>query len=319
MKEELQLLDKLQLNFNSEGLFVLNLVLAFVMFGVALEIKPHHFKDVFSKPKSAIIGIISQFVLLPLLTFLFTLLISDFITVGVALGMIIVASCPGGNISNFISHLAKGNSALSVSLTGFSSIGAIILTPFNFSFYGNLFINYAEKHSDLVQPLTIDPVQMFTTVFIILGIPLLAGLQFPRYFPKFTERITKPIKIFSIIAFIGFIVVAFWNNFDHFINHIEWVTIIVFFHNLIAIGLGFYFARFARLKRINWRTISIETGIQNSGLALVLIFNPKIFPPELEVGAMAFIAAWWGIWHIVAGLILASIWRKKPIMPESTI
>ncbi len=319
MREELQLLDKLQLNFNSEGLFVLNLVLAFVMFGVALEIKPHHFKDVFKNPKSAIIGFISQFILLPLLTFLFTLLISDFITVGVALGMIIVASCPGGNISNFISHLAKGNTALSVSLTGLSSIGAIILTPFNFSFYGNMYIHYAEKHSDLVQPLTIDPVQMFTTVFIILGIPLIAGLQFPKYFPKFTERITKPIKIFSILAFVGFIVVAFWNNFDHFIKHIEWVTIIVFFHNLLAIGTGFYFARFTGLKRINWRTISIETGIQNSGLALVLIFNPKIFPPELEVGAMAFIAAWWGIWHIIAGLILASIWRRKPILTENPV
>lgn len=311
MQEELKLLDHLQLNFNSQGLFVLNLVLAFVMFGVALEIKPRHFKDIFNNPKSAIIGFISQFILLPLLTFLFSILINDFITVGVALGMLMVASCPGGNISNFISHLAKGNAALSVSLTGISSLGAIFLTPFNFSFYGNMYINYAEKHSDLVQPLTIDPVQMFTTVFIILGIPLLAGLHVSRYLPKLTERIIKPIKTFSILAFIGFIVVAFSNNFSHFIRHFEWVTLIVFFHNLIALLTGFYFARITRLTIINRRTISIETGIQNSGLALVLIFNPKIFPPELEVGAMAYIAAWWGIWHIIAGLTLANFWRKK--------
>lgn len=313
MREELLLLDQLKLNFNSEGLFVLNLVLAFVMFGVALEVKPAHFKEVFQKPKSAFIGFLSQFIILPFLTFLFAILISDYITVGVALGMIMVASCPGGNISNFISHLAKGNAALSVSLTGISSLGAIILTPFNFSFYGNLFIQYAERHSDLVQPLTIDPKQMFITVFIILGIPLIAGLQFSRFFPKLTQKIIRPIKTFSILAFIGFIVVAFSNNFTHFIRHFEWVTVIVFFHNLIALLSGYYLAKFTRLKTINHRTISIETGIQNSGLALVLIFNPKIFPPELEVGAMAYIAAWWGIWHIIAGLLMAHFWRKKPV------
>ncbi|PLX20417.1 MAG: symporter [Salinivirgaceae bacterium] len=308
-------LDKLQLNFNSEGLFVLNLVLAFIMFGIALEIDPKQFKNIINKPKSAIVGVISQFVLLPLLTFIFTLLVSDFITVGVALGMIMVASCPGGNISNFISHLAKGNTALSVSLTGISSLGAILLTPFNFSLYGNLYINFAKNHSDLVRPLTIDPMQMFITVFIILGIPLIVGLQFSKYFPKLTKKIIKPIKIFSILAFIGFIIIAFSNNFSHFISHFEWVTIIVFFHNLIAIFLGFYFAKLMKLTPINQRTISIETGIQNSGLALVLIFNPKIFPQELEVGAMAYIAAWWGIWHIIAGLTLANWWRRK-LIPE---
>jgi len=158
---------------------------------------------------------------------------------------------------------------------------------------------------------------MFITVFIILGIPLIAGLQFSRYFPEFTKKIIKPIKTFSILAFIGFIAVAFSNNFTHFIKHFEWVTLIVFFHNLIALTSGFYLAKFTRLKQINWRTVSIETGIQNSGLALVLIFNPKIFPPELEVGAMAYIAAWWGIWHIIAGLTMAHFWRKTPIRFES--
>jgi BASS family bile acid:Na+ symporter len=314
MREELLVLDKLQLNFDSGGLFILNLVLAFIMFGIALEIDPKQFTKIINKPKSAIIGIISQFILLPLLTFAFTLLVSDFITVGVALGMIMVASCPGGNISNFISHLAKGNTALSVSLTGFSSLGAILLTPFNFSFYGNLYINFAQKHSDLVRPLDIDPIQMFITVFIILGIPLIVGLQFSKYFPKLTQKLIKPIKVFSILAFIGFIVIAFSNNFTHFINHFEWVAIIVFFHNMIALLLGYYFAKITKLAPINHRTISIETGIQNSGLALVLIFNPKIFPPELQVGAMAYIAAWWGIWHIIAGLTLASWWRRKQVI-----
>ncbi|MDA3867837.1 MAG: bile acid:sodium symporter family protein [Salinivirgaceae bacterium] len=311
MKEELQLLDKLQLNFNSEGLFALNLVLAFIMFGIALEIKPKHFKEVFTNPKSAIIGILSQFFVLPLVTFIFAILISNYITIGVALGMIMVASCPGGNISNFISHLARGNTALSVSLTGFSSLGAIILTPANFAFYGTQFINYTERTSELVRPLSINPVQMFTTVFIILGIPLIIGLQFSRFFPTITEKIIKPIKLVSIIGFVGFIVIAFSNNFEHFISHIEWVTLIVFFHNLLAILTGLTVAALFKLPPINRKTIAIETGIQNSGLALVLIFNPKIFPPDLEVGAMAYIAAWWGIWHIIAGLAIAFLWKNR--------
>lgn len=313
MKEDLQLLDRLQLNFDSGGLFFLNLILAFVMFGVALEIKPKHFKDIFLNPKSAIAGFTSQFLLLPFITFLLTVIFSDYLTVGVALGMIMVASCPGGNISNFISSLAKGNTALSVSLTGLSSIGAIFLTPANFSFYGTLFIQYSEKTSDLIRPISIDPVQMFSTVFIILGIPLIIGIQFSRLFPKITHRIIFPMKIFSIFAFIGFIVVAFSNNFEHFINHVKWVTIIVFIHNLFALTSGYKFAKLFKLSPINRRTIAIETGIQNSGLALVLIFNPKIFPADLEIGAMAYIAAWWGIWHIVSGLGIAAYWRKKPL------
>lgn len=313
MRDDLQLLDRLNLNFDSGGLFILNLVLAFVMFGVALEIKPKHFKDVFLNPKSAIAGFASQFFLLPFITFMLTIVFIDYITVGVALGMIMVASCPGGNISNFISHLAKGNTALSVSLTGLSSVGAIFLTPANFSFYGNLFIHYSEKTTELVRPISIDPVQMFTTVFIILGIPLILGIQFSKFLPNITKRIIFPLKIFSIIAFIGFIVIAFSNNFEHFVNHVKWVTIIVFMHNAFALTSGYLFAKILKISHINRRTIAIETGIQNSGLALVLIFNPKIFPADLEIGAMAYIAAWWGIWHIISGLAIAAHWRRRPL------
>lgn len=314
MKEDLQALDTIRLNFNSEGLLALNVVLAVIMFGIALDIKPGRFKEIIQKPKSAIIGVISQFILLPLVTFLFCIALSDYLTIGVALGMIMVASCPGGNISNFISSLSKGNIALSVSLTGATSLGAIFLTPLNFTLYGNWFIQFAERHSDLVRPLSIDPVQMFQTVFLILGLPLVIGTQFAKYLPRTTDKIRQPIKIFSIIAFVGFVVIAFSNNFSFFIKHFYWITIIVFFHNLIALSIGYYFARITKLKQINWRTISIETGIQNSGLALVLIFNPKIFPVDLQVGGMMYIAAWWGIWHIIAGLFIATVWRRKPVL-----
>ena len=139
MKEALEILDHVRLNFSPTGLMILNIVIAFVMFGVALDIKWQNFKDVVLKPKSAITGIFSQFVLLPVVTFLFIILLNP--TPTVALGMILIAACPGGNISNFMSAMAKGNVALSVSLTAVATLGATFMTPLNFALWGKLYLN----------------------------------------------------------------------------------------------------------------------------------------------------------------------------------
>ena len=305
MLESLSVLDQYKLNFNENGLHVLNVSLAIIMFGIALGINVSNFKSIISNPKSFILGIISQFLLLPAVTFLLVSFIKP--TESVALGMILVAACPGGNISNFISSLAKANIELSVSLTGVSTLLSVFLTPINFAFWGGLYV----KQTQLMHPIEIDFVQMFLTVVLILGIPLLLGINFARFFPEVTKKIQKPIKIISIVIFGAFIIVALANNFGLFIQFIHLFFLLVFFHNLIAIGTGYFLSKSFKLPLTDVKTISIETGIQNSGLALVLIFNPKIFPPELEIGGMAFIAAWWGIWHIVSGLGLAYIWQKK--------
>ena len=103
---------------------------------------------------------------------------------------------------------------------------------------------------------------------------------------------------------------ALIKNFNHFLKAIEFIFLIVLVHNAVALATGYYFSKLNGLAIQDRRTISIETGIQNSGLALVLIFNPKIFPPELELGGMAIIAAWWGIWHIFSGFFMAGLWTK---------
>ncbi|MFP4023463.1 MAG: bile acid:sodium symporter family protein [Thiohalospira sp.] len=303
----LEVLDKIHLNFSQGGLLFMNITLAFIMFGVALEIDLESFRKIISKPKSLITGIISQFFLLPLLTFILVLILEP--TPAVALGMILVASCPGGNISNFISSMAKANIALSVSLTAFTTLGAIFMTPLNFAFWGGL---YAKSHP-LLRPIEIDPIQMFQTVFIILGIPLIIGMLFAKKFPELTSKIKKPIKILSILIFAGYVVAALSNNFNYFIKYIHLIALIVFIHNALALLTGFTFSTILKISRRDRRSISIETGIQNSGLGLVLIFNPKLFPPELELGGMAFIAAWWGIWHIIAGMGIASLWSRKKL------
>jgi BASS family bile acid:Na+ symporter len=260
------------------------------------------------------VGFISQTFLLPALTFLLVLLLKP--TPTVALGMILVAACPGGNISNFISSMAGGNVALSVSLTAISTIGAIFFTPFNFALWGGFYIDFYNAHSaaNLLRPLEIDKIQMFQTVFILLGIPVLIGVFVSKRFPKLTEKIKKPINRGSLLFFVLMVIAMLSANFSQFTSYVHLVFFIVLMHNTLAISTGYFFSKINKLNLTDQRTVAIETGIQNSGLALALMFNPKIFPPEMELGGMAIIAAWWGIWHIISGLTIAWYWSRKPVI-----
>lgn len=313
MKEALEILDHVRLNFSPTGLLALNITIAFIMFGVALDIKWQHFKDVIMKPKSAIVGIISQFILLPAITFAFIVVLNP--TPTVALGMILIAACPGGNISNFMSSMAKGNIALSVSLTAVATLAATFMTPLNFALWGKLYLNHynAAGAGNYLVPIEIDFIQMVQTVVILLGIPVVMGLIFSQYFPKLTQKIKKPIRQLSIIIFIGFVIVLLSANFSNFLRVIQVVFLIVLIHNALALGTGFTVGSIMKLPQIDRRSITLETGIQNSGLALVLMFNPKIFPPDLELGGMTVIAAWWGVWHIISGLGISWLWSKKRV------
>lgn len=165
--------------------------------------------------------------------------------------------------------------------------------------------------ADMVPPLKIDLIQVFQTIFIILGLPLLLGIAINTKFPKFTAKVVGPIKKASVLIFTAIVIIALAKNFDHFINIIQYIFAIVLIHNALALLTGYSLASIFKLSKPNRRSITIETGIQNSSLALVLIFNPKIFPPELELGGMAVIAAWWGIWHMIAGLGIASFWGSS--------
>jgi len=313
MNSSLEVLDHVRLNFSPSGLVFLNIALSFIMFGVALDIKVENFEEILRKPKSAIVGFISQAFLLPAFTFLLVLLLNP--TPTIALGMILVAACPGGNISNFISSMARGNVALAVSLTAISTSVAIFFTPFNFALWGNLYINFYNAHSaaELVRPLEIDKYQMFQTVFILLGIPVIVGLLVSKKFPKLTEKIKKPINKGSLLFFVLMVITMLSANFSQFISYVHLVFIFVLLQNGLAMATGYYFGKLNKLSQTDQRTLAIETGIHNSGLALALIFNPKIFPPEMELGGMAIIAAWWGIWHIISGLTIAYFWSRKPV------
>jgi BASS family bile acid:Na+ symporter len=208
--------------------------------------------------------------------------------------------------------LAKGNLALSVSLTAISTLGATFMTPINFALWGEWFIKIynSDGAGTYLVPINIDFFQMVKTVIILLGIPIVAGLIFANYFPRFAIRIKKPIRKLSILVFIGFVIALLTANFKNFVHFVHLVFIIVLIHNALALLAGYSISTAFGLQRVDRRTITIETGIQNSGLALVLMFNPKIFPPELELGGMTIIAAWWGVWHILSGLTLSTIMSR---------
>ncbi len=294
---------------------IVNIILAFVMFGVALGIKTETFKDVFKNPKSVIIGILLQWIGLPAVTFLVAMILNPLITPMVALGMILVACCPGGNISNFISSLSKGNVELSVSMTAISTAFAPIITPLNFFLWGNLYSHFASVHNDI--PVLVIPfLPMLEQILLLLGVPIVLGLIFAKYFPNATKRITKPAQVISILLFIGMVIASFSQNFQIIVDNIFYIFFIVLLHNACALATGYFGGRLGKLPIKDCRSLTIEVGIQNSGLGLILLFNPAIFPPEVwhgHYGGMLIVTAWWGIWHIISGLTVAYLFRRTPL------
>ena len=303
-------LDAIKVNMNEAGMNTINIVLAFVMFGVALGIKPRTFVDIAKKQQSVLLGVLCQMILLPALTFLLTITFKNWISPMIALGMILVAACPGGNISNFITSLSKGNTELSVSLTAINTALCIFTTPLNFSFWGKMYLNFAEKRMMLPE-LEIPFWEIFKTIVILLGIQLVLGMICTQYLPKVSMKLKKPMQYLSVAFFIAMVVLTFGNNIDAFMKCIKYIFLIVLVHNLLALGIGFGMGTLFKVHYKDRRALTIETGIQNSGLGLVLLFNPAIFDPAIwsNNGGMVVIVAWWGVWHIVSGLSLAYSWK----------
>ncbi len=293
-------LDSVQIHFSTGSLWILNIALAIVMFGVALGISMDDFKRVLKDPKLILLGVFSQFIVLPFFTYLLILLVKP--QPSIALGMIMVAACPGGNISNFMTHLAKGNTALSVSLTAFATFLAMFMTPFNFEFYGNLY----SPTSEILKNIQVKPFELVKLVLLLLGVPLFLGMWLRSKNVLIAIKLSKILKPFSIILFVAIVFIAFVDNLDVFNNYINHVLILGISHNLMAIVLGFLIAKLFGLSFKNQKTLAIETGIQNSGLGLLLIFT--FFN---GLGGMAIMAAFWGIWHIISGLLLALYWSKS--------
>lgn len=295
-------LDDVMLNFSPGSLLLLNVILGVVMFGVALDLKLADFARLFRAPVAFLAGFGAQFVFLPAATFLLVLAIRP--QPSIALGMMLVAACPGGNISNFFTHRAQGSTALSVSLTAVATMLAVVMTPFNLAFWGSLY----EPTAALVRRTSVDPASMALSVAMLLAVPLMLGMVVNARLPALAERLRRPMRIVSMLIFAVFVAGALAANWQHFLDHVGAVFLIVLLHNATALAGGYGISSVAGLAEPDRRAIAIETGIQNSGLGLVLIFN--FFD---GLGGMAIIAAWWGLWHIITGFIVSEWFRMRQV------
>ncbi len=292
-------IDAIRINFDPEQLGLLNACLAFIMFGVALDLRLEQFAEVFRKPGALLAGMFSQLVLLPLFSLGLILLLQP--PLSLATGMLLVAVCPGGNVSNYATHLSRSNTALSVTMTTLSTLLAALSTPFLFE----LLLPLLPDQEGADNRVTVDAVEMVKAIVVLILLPLLAGFIFRQTLPGLAQRLLIPIQRLSMAIFIGFVVVAVYGNLQNIARYLHLIFFLVLAHNTLALVLGYSWARMMRCKEPDARTIAIETGIQNSGLALLLTFN--FFG---GLGGMALIAAWWGVWHLVSAFGLAMYWRQ---------
>lgn len=279
---------------------MLSLVLAVMVFSVALELRVEDFQRVTQMPGSVVCGLIPQFILLPVGTWGATLLLD--LPAPVEAAMILVAACPGGSLSNVITHYGCGNTALSVSISAVASLLALVLTPFHFGWM----IASNPATSSWLRALEIDSSDIWLSLLLMLAVPMTLGLLFSHKLPGATARIQKPLANLSLLALLAFILVGLFRQSHLLSARILPQLLVVVLHNAGGLALGWLSAVAMRVPERDRRAVMIEGGMQNSGLALGIIAVQ--FQSDL---AMVIIASLWGIWHIVSGLTLATLWRRK--------
>ncbi len=283
---------------------VLSAVLATMVFSVALELRLADFARVAQSPRAVVCGLIPQFVLLPVGTWMATLALD--LPPNIEAAMILVAACPGGSLSNVITHFGRGNTALSVSISAVASVMALVLTPFNFTWM----VATNPATAGWLRQLDIDPSGIWWSLLALLALPMALGLSVAYRFPALTAKIRKPLGNFSLLALLAFIALGLVRE-RHLLNaQIVPQLIIVILHNAAGLLLGWLCALAFRVAEADRRAIMIEGGMQNSGLALGIIavqFNADL--------GMVILASLWGIWHIVSGLTLAVVWRRRDARP----
>lgn len=292
-------LDQLHIALDPVGQAGIALSLIFIVFGVALGLRTSDFVILRTAPVLFFGGVASQIVVLPLATFLLVLAIAP--PPSIALGMMVVASCPGGASSNFLTFLARGNVAYSVSLTATSSIAAALLTPALILFWSDLYGPTAA----LLETIDLDPVSFLIQTTILLALPLVAGMTVAHFRPGVADRFRRHIARAGVAILAGVIVYGSWNLLPLLFEALPLIAPIAILHNAVAFACGAAAGRLLKADVATRRALTFEVGIQNSGLALVILLA------QLQgLGGAAAIAAVWGVWHLVAGGLIVLLYRQ---------
>ncbi len=293
-------IDEIRFELSSSSEIALSLSLAVMMFAVALSLKLEHFRFFKENPKVYFTGVISQIIFLPALTVILCYLTNPHPSV--ALGMILISCCPGGNVSNLLSMFGRANTALSISLTATSSLAAAFITPLSIIFWCGLY----SPTQNLLSEITFDKLNFLFNTFLILALPLLIGVSLLYLFPKFAKKIYNSVSLISAICLLLIIVFAFIEYFEVFLQIGISIIVLIIVHNTLAFLLGYISGLTINASKASARSLTFEIGIQNSGLGIVILLT------QLDgIGGAGIVAGLWGIWHIIAGLILVGFFRWK--------
>ena len=272
---------------------VINYLLGVVMFGMGLTLNLQDFKVVFSRPKDVVTGCVAQFTIMPLLAWVLSKLFH--LDEALALGVVLVGCCPGGTASNVITYLAKGDLALSVGMTGVSTLMAPILTPLLTWMLAGKSVN-------------VDVASMFLSILWIVILPIILGLVVKGLWPKFTERATDYLPAFSSVAIAFIVAIVIAANADKLLAGGLLIVVVVMLHNICGLSLGYMIGRLLKLSEPKKRAISIEVGMQNSGLASSLAtIHFAAYPLATIPGAI------FSVWHNISGATVAWLYRRASL------
>lgn len=269
----------------------INPMLGVIMFGMGLTLSPKDFQIVLSRPKDILIGCLAQFTIMPLLAWLLTLAFS--LPKELALGVILVGCCPGGTASNVITYLAKGDLALSVGMTACSTLLAPIVTPLLVWLMAGTMVN-------------VDTLGMLLSIVYVVIAPIIAGLLCQHFLPKLTKNVTPYLPAFSSLAIAITVGIVVSHNADRLMLGGMIVILVVILHNLLGLSLGFAIGRLLRLEKPKCVALSIEVGMQNSGLASSLAnMHFAAYPLATVPGAI------FSVWHNISGALAARIFSNS--------
>lgn len=271
--------------------WTINPMLGVIMFGMGLTLSPHDFRLVLSRPKDILIGCMAQFTIMPLLAWLLASTFS--LPKELALGVILVGCCPGGTASNVITYLAKGDLALSVGMTATSTLLAPILTPLLVWLMAGTMVH-------------VNTLGMLQSIVYVVIAPIIGGLLCQRFLPRLTQRVTPYLPAFSSIVIATVVGIIVSHNASRLMVGGMLVLVVVILHNLLGLVLGFSIGRLLRLQNAKCVALSIEVGMQNSGLASSLaVLHFAAFPMATIPGAI------FSVWHNISGTLAAKLYQRK--------
>ena len=275
------------------GMWVINPLLGLIMFGMGLTLKPHDFRIVLQRPKDILVGCLAQFTVMPLVAWGLAKAFS--LPDELALGVILVGCCPGGTASNVITFLARGDLALSVGMTAMSTVLAPLLTPLLVWLMAGTLVD-------------VDTVGMLLSILYVVIAPIIGGFLVQRFFPKFTQKAVVYLPAFSTLMIAAVVAMVVSHTADRLLSAGLLVIVVVVLHNLLGLTIGYTIGRLLRFSREKCIAISIEVGMQNSGLASSLAaIHFASFPLATIPGAV------FSVWHNISGAITARIFAGNNV------